>query len=175
MAVAAQAGYGVEMLDSDRDGVDMRISADEGLRPALELALEATTRLEPPKAGYAAYSLSLCHYERLRMRTQTPRILVVLDLPRQEERWSGVNFTELVLRHRAYWLNLQDPGFQGHDLRGHDLQYHDLRDHGLRDHGLQDRKEISNMNSVRIPIPTKNLFNAAALQWLMGLSMTGDI
>lgn len=150
MAVAAQAGYMVDMLDADRDGVDMRISTGKDLRPALDLLLQATTLLDPPKAGHAAYSLSLCSYERLRMRTQTPRILIVLDLPRQEDRWSSVNYTELVLRHRAYWLSLKD---------------HDPKDH----------EGISNMRSVRIDIPTRNLFNAASLQRLMGLSRAGDL
>ncbi|WP_025770807.1 DUF4365 domain-containing protein [Thioalkalivibrio sp. HK1] len=150
MAVAAQAGYRVDILDSDRDGVDLRIDTGKAFRPALDISLQATTLLEPPKAGCTAYSLPSCRYERLRMKTQTPRILIVLDLPKQEDRWSSVNFNELVLRHRAYWLS-------------------------LKDHDPKDIEEISNMHSVRIDIPMRNLFNAASLQRLMALSRTGDI
>ena len=44
-------------------------------------------------------------------RTQTPRLLVVLELPADESQWMTVTREELVLRRRAYWLSLQ----QGHD------------------------------------------------------------
>ena len=36
-----------------------------------------------------------------------PRLLVVLDLPKDESQWMTLTDDELVLRRRAYWLSLQ--------------------------------------------------------------------
>ena len=36
-----------------------------------------------------------------------PRLLVVLDLPKDESQWMIVTDDELILRRRAYWLSLQ--------------------------------------------------------------------
>ena len=46
------------------------------------------------------------NYNDLRIFTQTPRLLVVLELPRDESQWMTVTAEELVPRRRAYWLSL---------------------------------------------------------------------
>ena len=106
-AVAAQAGYVTAVYEQDRDGVDMRIQAGGDMRPALELQLKATVNLGgPDDYGYLHFPLRLRNYNLLRIETQTPRLLVVLDLP-EEEQWMSITSDELVLRRRAYWLSLR--------------------------------------------------------------------
>ena len=145
-AVAAQAGYVTAVYDQDRDGVDMRIQAGGDMRPALDLQLKATVNLGiPDDDGYLHFPLRLRNYNLLRIETQTPRLLVVLDLPKEEEQWMSITSDELVLRRRAYWLS----------LKGY---------HGTR-----------NRSSVTVDIPASNLFNVDNLPDLMEQSRSGRI
>ncbi len=66
----------------DRDSVDLRIQASGPQRPALELQLKATVDLGPPQTGELRFRLSIKNYDDLRTATQTPRLLVVLELPK---------------------------------------------------------------------------------------------
>ena len=81
----------------------------------------------------------------LRIETQTPRLLVVLDLPKDERKWVTITEDELVMRRRAYWLNLK--GFE----------------------------ETENRSSVTVRIPAGNLFDVAKLNTLMEQSREGRI
>ncbi len=47
------------------------------------------------------------NYRDLSRETQTPRLLVVLHLPANEQRWMTVTAKKLVMRRRAYWISLQ--------------------------------------------------------------------
>lgn len=144
-AVAARAGCLTAVYDQDRDGVDLRIQAGGEMRPAIELQLKATINLATTDDGYFRFRLKRRNYDLLRMETQTPRLLVVLDLPRDESRWMTITADELVLRRRAYWLN----------LRGMD--------------------ETTNPTSVTVRIPEQNVFNHESLQALMVQSSEGSI
>lgn len=106
-AVAARAGYVTSIPDQDRDGVDLRIQAGGAMRPALDLQLKATINLSEPHEGCFHFPLKRRNYDLLRQPTQTPRLLVVLDLPRDEHRWMTITADELILRRSAYWLNLR--------------------------------------------------------------------
>lgn len=79
-AVAARAGYVTAMYDQDRDGVDLRIQAGGEMRPAIELQLKATVHLAASDDGHFRFALKRRNYDLLRIETQTPRLLVVLDL-----------------------------------------------------------------------------------------------
>lgn len=144
-AIAARAGYVTASYDLDRDGIDLRIQAGGGMRPALDLQLKATVNLGKPKDGCFRFLLKRRNYDLLCMETQTPRLLVVLDLPKDEHRWMTITENELVLRHRAYWLN----------LKGHE--------------------ETNNQSSATVQIPRENLFNVEVLQALMEQSRKGRI
>ena len=85
------------------------------------------------------------NYNDLRIFTQTPRLLVVLELPQDESQWMTVTAEELVLRRRAYWLSLQ-----GHD-------------------------EVAGQQSVTVRIPEHNVFDVKALQTLIEQSRNGEI
>ena len=80
------------------------------------------------------------------METQTPRLLVLLELPKDESRWMTVTPEELILRRRAYWLSLQK--------------------------GLQGR---THQHTVTVYVPEANVFNVQALKSLMEQSRRGEI
>ena len=144
-AVASGAGYVTATYDMDRDGVDLRIQSGGAMRPALELQLKATINLGAADDGFYHFPLAIRNYDLLRIETQTPRLLVVLDLPREQEQWMIVNAEELVLRRRAYWLN----------LRG--------------------GEKVANQMSVTVKIPASNVFNVENLRRLMEQSRAGRI
>jgi hypothetical protein len=81
-AVAAGAGYVVASLDFDRDGIDCEIKAGGQMRPSLGIQLKATIQLGDVQEGRFRYPLKRRNYDLLREPTQTPRVLVVLALPR---------------------------------------------------------------------------------------------
>ena len=144
-AVAARAGYVTAVYDLDRDGIDLRIQAGGPMRPALELQLKATINLGNPSDGAFRFPLPSRNHNLLCIATQTPRLLVVLDLPRDRDQWMTVTNDELVLRHRAYWAN------------------------------LYGRDETANDHTITIPIPVRNVFDVPNLQDLMEQSRSGRI
>jgi len=145
-AVATRAGFSTSVPHPDRDSVDLCIEDGRDFRPKLDLQLKATTRLEAPLAGKRSFpfSLPIKNYNDLRIPTQTPRLLVVLDLPQDGTQWMTIGPDGLVLRHRAYWLSLQNE----HDA-------------------------VFGQKSVTVRIPQSNIFDVDALRMLMDRSRTG--
>ena len=145
-AVAARAGYVTGFYELDRDGIDLRIQAGGNMRPALEFQLKATINLgEPRPDGCFRFPLNSRNYNLLCTPTQTPRLLVVLDLPKEQEQWMTLTADELVLRRRSYWLN----------LRG--------------------CEETTNTSNVTVRIPATNVFDVVNLRDLMEQSRNGRI
>ena len=145
-ALSARAGFSTSVPEPDRDSVDLRIMAGGPRRPALDLQLKATVDLAEPQAGFLQFRLTIKNYNDLRVETQTPRLLVVLELPKDELRWMTVTAEELVLRRRAYWLSLQ----QGPD-------------------------EVVGQQTATVRIPAPNVFDVEALRTLMERSRRGEI
>lgn len=144
-AVAARAGYLTSIPGPDRDSIDLRVQAGGSMRPALDLQLKATVNLSGPHDGHFRFRLKLKNYEDLRTPTQTPRLLVVLDLPESRRQWVTITADELILRRRAYWLN------------------------------LGESKATTNQSSVIVRIPATNLFHVESLRALMEQSRKGKI
>ena len=146
-AVAAGAGYVTSVPDYDRDGVDLQIRAggeEEEMRAGIDLQLKATVNLAD-SGGRFRFPLPIRNYNLLRVPAQTPRLLVVLDLPEQQSRWLALTTEKLVLRRCAYWAN------------------------------LTGRKRTSNRNSITVSLEKNNLFNVEGLRGLMERSRTGTI
>lgn len=142
-AVAARAGFVTSTPDVDRYGIDMRIQAGGRMRAALEFQLKATTNLAAPNDdGFIHFPLKVKNYNALREDTQTPSILVVLDLPKDPSQWVTVTEESLVLKRRAYYLS------------------------------LQGREETVNTETITVKIPQGNLFNVDNLHRLMKQSET---
>lgn len=144
-AVAARAGYVTTTPDIDRDSIDLRISAGGAMRPALELQLKASTRLPQPRNGHIRFELKKRNYDHLIEPTQTPRLLMVLDLPPERNDWMTINDDRLILRRRAYWIS------------------------------LLGEPESKNTTSVTISIPTNQRFDVPSLRRLMDRSRSGKI
>ncbi len=144
-AIAARAGYSTAERDLDRDGIDLSIQAGGAMRVSLDLQLKATINLGAPRDGAFHFRLPSRNHNLLCLATATPRLLVVLDLPRDESQWMTVTHDELILRRCAYWAN-----FAGRD-------------------------ESDNAQSVTVPIPEQNLFDVPALQALMQQTRSGRI
>jgi hypothetical protein len=144
-AVAAGAGYVTSMMDFDRDGVDIQIRAGGTMRPSLDIQLKATINLGQPKGGAFRFPLKRRNYDLLLAETMIPRILVVLDLPRDETNWLQVTNDQLVMRRCAYWASLG---------------------------GLS---ETANKESVTILIQSNNRFDVDSLRALMQQARKGVI
>ncbi len=145
-ALAVRAGYLVSVPEPDRDSIDLRIQAGGAHRPALDLQLKATTSIGAPRNGSLSFRLSIKNYNDLRIETQTPRLLVVLELPSDEAQWMTVTMEQLVLRRRAYWLNLQ-----------------------------RHHEEITDQETVTVHIPERNILGVESLRELMDQSRTGEL
>jgi len=144
-AVAARAGYTTAHYSQDRNGIDMLIQAGGDMRPAIALQLKATINLGNTSNGFFRFPLKSENHNLLCFPSQTPRLLVVLDLPKDQTEWLTITADELILRRRAYWLN-----FRGHD-------------------------ETENKSSITVHIPEQNLFNVDNLRLLMEQSRKGSI
>lgn len=144
-AIAAQAGYNCgDPPGPDRDSVDIQIAAGGAMRPKIDLQLKASICLADAGDSFS-YPLKVKNYNDLRIETQTPRLLVILDLPRERENWLSVSVDELIIRRAAYWRSLQ---------------------------GLS---ATDNSASVTISIPKANIFDTNALVKLMEMSRQGSI
>ncbi len=104
-AIAAAAGYATAIYSLDRDGIDLRVQSGGRFRPALEFQLKATEQLGEATDGTYRFALPRRNYDLLRETCQTPRLLVVLGLPHDED-WVTITDRELILRGRALWLSL---------------------------------------------------------------------
>lgn len=143
-AVAAKNGYTVGSRDFDRDGIDAQIQAGGGMRPCLDLQLKATINLDTSTEDTIRFPLKRRNYDTLIIDTMVPRILVVLDLPKDREQWMIITESELILRRRAYWVN------------------------------LCGKNETLNTDSVTISIPKTNIFDPPQLKAMMETIRTGS-
>jgi hypothetical protein len=144
-AVAAGAGYVTAIMDFDRDGVDLQIRAGGAMRPSLDIQLKATINLGEPKGGAFRFPLKRRNYDLLLAETMIPRILVVLDLPRNEADWLQVTPDSLILRRCAYWAS------------------------------LGGKSETGNKESVTILIQSQNRFDVDSLKALMEQARRGAV
>ena len=115
------------------------------MRPAIGIQLKATINLGNPSNGFFHYPLRSANRNLLCFPSQTPRLLVVLDLSEDRTKWLTITAGEFILWHSAYWLN----------RRGHD--------------------ETDNESSITVHIPEQNLFNVDNLRMLMEQSRQGSI
>ncbi len=115
------------------------------MRPSLDVQLKATINLTDGGDEEFRYALRRRNYDLLREVTLVPRILVVLELPKEESSWINVNNEELAIRRCAYWVSLL--GFP----------------------------ETNNSDSVTVSIKKRNRFDVASLKSLMEQARRGAI
>ncbi len=141
-AVAATAGYQVIRPEPDVDSVDGVLMASFGRRPRIEFQAKATAR-DILRADSLHFPIPVKNYNDLRADTRTPRILIVVLVPQEEDQWVNQTTNELCLRHCGYWLS------------------------------LEGRPAVPNISSVSVAIPVANIFNGAQLCDLMTKANAG--
>ncbi|HYV34844.1 MAG TPA: DUF4365 domain-containing protein, partial [Gemmataceae bacterium] len=125
-------GFDLTLLDIHHRGG--RIS-ESGIR--LDIQLKCTTAAVLTDAN-VLFDLDVKNYNDLRtLSVATPRILVVMVVPKYEETWTQQGEDALLIRHAAYWLSLKGRG------------------------------STPNLKTVRVSIPRTNLFSVENLQALM--------
>lgn len=143
-AVAAKAGYVMAKSSKDRDGIDLTIKGGSLNWPSIDIQLKATVKLGQARDGCFRFALKRRNYDLLRgERTMMPRLLVVLDLPKNSDQWLEISSEALMLRRAAYWVS----------LRG--------------------SPETLNKTSITIMIPKENLFDVSSLRALMKKARKG--
>jgi hypothetical protein len=136
-AVAAVAGYGASVPESDFDSIDLKLCSRSGKRYMLDFQVKCTA-LPPPRNGEDfSFELSKKNYDDLRVDTIAPRYLFVVIVPDDAEQWLRQNERRMHVRHCGYWLSLK--GFP----------------------------DVSNTTSVTVRIPRRNVLTPYALTELM--------
>lgn len=143
LAVAATKKFATELTRVDADSVDAtiryngRLDKDSTLHsPEIKLQLKATSN-PVIRDGNIHFPLPIKNYNDLRLRSTTPRLLVVLCMSNDPEDWLTHSPDELVLKKCAYFCNLL---------------------------GLPIS---SNETSVTVKIPMTNLFSPDVIHTLM--------
>ena len=117
-AVASKAGVGCKLgsRHDDNAGIDAELTAwgpfpNGGYRTEVDIKiqLKATTKEPVAQGDYWPYYLNgISRYDDLRKETfATPRLLVVLFLPKNEMDWMALDDEALILRKCAYWVSLK--------------------------------------------------------------------
>jgi hypothetical protein len=118
-AVAAKLGMGCEYAcrHTDNNGVDAKITAwgpfpNGGFRQEVDIKvqLKATIKDLAESETHISYFLSgKSQYDDLRTEAvSTPRILVVLRLPKDDVDWLSLDAEQLIVRRCAYWTSLRN-------------------------------------------------------------------
>ena len=104
-AVASLAGFHVSEIKVDQDSVDGVLYGDFGRRPRIEFQAKATAR-DVVRENRIHFPLSVKNYNDLRIEAINPRILIVLVMPPETQRWVNQTDDEFCMRHCAYWRSL---------------------------------------------------------------------
>ncbi|MBK8265251.1 MAG: DUF4365 domain-containing protein [Nannocystis sp.] len=150
-AVAARCGFKLGMWTQDDDGLDVTIGAAGVLGggtlagPKLDVQLKCTSNARHDRGEVVVWQLRRVDYENLRASACTPRVLVVLMLPEDEERWIEHSPDSLILRRCAYWRALRGaPAIE------------------------------SEAESARVEIPKSSVFSPMALEQIMKQISRGE-
>lgn len=104
-ALASVAGLQLVRIVVDDDSVDVQLGRSGNRSPQLGIQLKCSSELALGAEDFPL-RLKLKNYEDLRRATMVPRILAVVHVPHSVADWMAEEPDQIVLRHRAYWLNL---------------------------------------------------------------------
>ena len=105
-AVAARAGYQLELPSRDRASVDGEISSDEGLFPAIKFQAKSTST-ELVENDSVVYDLDVKNYNDLCVTSRQSRILILVSVPEHLADWTSINGDTLCLHCTGYWHSLR--------------------------------------------------------------------
>lgn len=141
-AIAAACACSTSQPAVDNDSIDIEFTANCSGKyyqsPQLNAQLKATSvpRLEEFDL---VYDLKVKNYDDLRKKSQVPRILIVLVLHEEPEKWMKITEQKTTWYRCCYWTSVEGEG------------------------------DVSNKETVRIRIPRKNMFTPELLRRLMNL------
>jgi hypothetical protein len=138
LAVAGAAGCAVSPRRPDDDSIDWTLSSKLPRRPKLDVQMKTTTVADDLRGEEIRYPLKRKNYDELILaEVFTPRILVLVTLPRDVREWLSLSPDQLILRRYSYWLSLS---------------------------GLP---ESNNEHFVTVSVPRSNLLTVEALKGMM--------
>ncbi len=106
LAVAGVAGCAVSPRRPDDDSIDWTLSCRLSQRPKLVVQMKTTTTLEGDSGAFH-YPLKRKNYDDLILDdVLSPRILVLVILPRSIDEWLTTTPEQFALRTCAYWVSL---------------------------------------------------------------------
>jgi hypothetical protein len=142
-AVAGRCGLSCSFRDFDY-GIDLtlhdlRRRGTRRYESGFKLDIQAkSTTASNATTTHVPYDLAVPNYEDLRdPDAGTPRLLVVLLLPEEEDEWTAQTEDAMLLRRAAYWLS------------------------------LEGQPPTTARKTVRVALPRANLFSVVALQAIM--------
>lgn len=108
-AVAARAGCQVLETKVDRNGIDATIKPISGAPIGIDIQMKAvSTDIRIDDGQILSFQLDTPTYDKLRRNdAQAPQLLVVFEMPKDQESWLDVQPAMTVLRRAAYWLDLR--------------------------------------------------------------------
>ena len=106
-AVAACAGYQLELPSSQRDGIDGHISSDIGLSPIIQFQAKSSAR-DLLRDDGVHFPLPITNFRTLQKDTKNKRILIVVMLPEDPAEWMLRDNKQLCLRGSGYWVSVRD-------------------------------------------------------------------
>ncbi|MDF7665346.1 DUF4365 domain-containing protein [Bifidobacterium sp. ESL0745] len=108
-SIAAAAGFGTSIPNPD-NGVDIQIQSDantDDFPQILQLQLKATST-GFDSHGYIHTRLSTDRYNQFcKFRKITPRLIVIMDLPRNQEDWYHLlDDDSSLIKNSCYWVSI---------------------------------------------------------------------
>lgn len=144
-AITAVAGYGATKPSNDIDSIDWTISginpSGRISRPKLDIQLKCCGQEDALKSKVLVFPVKFKNYNDLREKNERlgyiPRLLVVVRVPNDLNKWVTESEDNFILNHCAYWYS------------------------------LEGREETSNKKTVTVHIPRSQAFNVESLKKIM--------
>ena len=113
-AIAATAGVSAQFVGRDMYKYDVEFVRQPDINVeevSFRAQLKATTTIAPPAAGATSVSYQFTNksdYEALAMpRSTQKRLLILLVVHPNQNRWTYAHHRSLLVRHCCYWLNME--------------------------------------------------------------------
>lgn len=110
-AVAAAAGVSIGRMETDSTGLDIMFQSDDdpgspGSTAHVQLKSTADALSQAQGGIGRSYPLRVKDYNHLILASRIPRLLVVLEIPKDPDDWLDCNPEHLLLNATATWVKL---------------------------------------------------------------------
>ena len=135
VAVASVAGFPVTWTGGteDIDGVDATVRSG-GITVDFQLKATSSPQID---TEHLLFDLDVETYRKLTGVRSSPGYLLVVTLPADKSKWAELTDSEMLLRHRTFWLD------------------------------LSRCPETTNTSKIRLRLPVKNVLTASSLTAIM--------